>query len=212
MAGIICPFTVQRSTKLPSETSPNIIKDTFAIKYKNFYKLPLLILHYVEYNVHSGPVSRITIFLILKRTIVSKQLKFHFNPFKEGVYQVLGPLEKDIMEALWSHGESSVRDILEAFPANKDISYSAVITVTNRLVNKGLLKRKKVGKTYFYKPSYSKEQFLEFVSQKVVKGASNLSPHSVMAHFVDYMAQMDPDKLEHFSKLIELKRQGKSQK
>lgn len=143
---------------------------------------------------------------------MSKQLKFHFNPFKEGINQVLGLLEKDIMEALWNCGESSVRDILKAFPVNKNISYSAVITVTNRLVNKGFLKRKKVRKTYFYTPIYDKEQFFEFVSKKVMEGASELSPHSVMAHFMDYMAQMDLDTLEYFSKLIESKRQNKSQK
>lgn len=143
---------------------------------------------------------------------MGKQLKFHFNPFKEGINQVLGPLERDIMEALWGHGESSVRNILEAFPINKDISYSAVITVTNRLVNKGFLKRKKIGKTYFYTPIYGKEQFFEFVSKKVMEGASELSPHSVMAHFMDYMARMDPDKLEYFSKLIESKRQSKFRK
>ncbi len=143
---------------------------------------------------------------------MGKQIKFHFNPFKRGVNQVLGPLERDIMEALWSHGESSVKDIRNAFPTTRDISYSAVITVTNRMVEKGLVKRTKIGKAYFYLPAYSKDEFLELVSKKVVEGASELSFDSVMVHFVDYMAQMAPDKIEYFSKLIELKRQNKPQK
>ena len=37
---------------------------------------------------------------------MNKQLKFNFNPFKEGLNQVLGALEKDIMEVLWARGES----------------------------------------------------------------------------------------------------------
>jgi len=141
---------------------------------------------------------------------MNKQLKFNFNPFKEGLNQVLGALEKDIMEALWTRGESSVKDILDAFSNDRDTSYSTVITVTNRMAQKGLLKKRKVGKAYFYKPIYDREQFYEFISKKVVAGVSEFSFQSAMVHFVDYMVQVDPDKIEYFSKLIESKRKSKS--
>src|SRR3990172_4633980 len=141
---------------------------------------------------------------------MSKKLKFHFNPFKEGLNQVLGNLETDIMEALWNCGESCIKDILEAFPSGRDTSYSAVITVTNRMAKKGLLEKRKVGKAYFYKPIYDREQFYEFISKKVVAGVSEFSFQSAMVHFVDYMVQVDPDKIEYFSKLIESKRKSKS--
>lgn len=156
------------------------------------------------------PVANFSPSFQRQRTHVNKQLKFHFNPFKEGLNQVLGALEKDIMEALWEHGESSVKDIMDAFPHDKDISYSTVITVTNRMSNKGLLKKKKVGKAYYYKPAYDREQFYALVSKKVVEGVSELSFQSTMAHFIDYMAQADPDKIEYFSRLIESKRKNKS--
>ena len=63
-------------------------------------------------------------------------LKFNFNPFKEGLNQVLGSLEKDIVEVLWDRGESSVKNILDIFSADRNVSYSTVITVTNRMVKK----------------------------------------------------------------------------
>jgi predicted transcriptional regulator len=147
-----------------------------------------------------------------KKLRMHKQIKFHFNPFKEGLNQVLGALEKDIMEVLWTRGESSVKEILDAFSSDRDISYSTVITVTNRMAKKGLLKKRKVGKAYFYKPTYDREQFYEFISKKVVEGVSEFSFQSAMVHFVDYMAQVDPDKIEYFSKLIESKRKNKSGK
>jgi len=143
---------------------------------------------------------------------MNKQVKFNFNPFKEGLNQVLGTLEKDIMEVLWTRGESSVKDILEAFSNDRDTSYSTVITVTNRMAQKGLLKKRKVGKAYFYKPIYDREQFYELISKKVVEGVSEFSFKSAMVHFVDYMAQVDPEKIEYFSKLIESKRKNKSGK
>lgn len=114
------------------------------------------------------------------------------------------------MEVLWNRGESSVKDILDTFPTDKNISYSAVITVTNRMTKKGLLEKRKLGKAYFYKPIYTREQFFEFVTKKIVEGVSEFSLKSAMVHFVDYMSQMDPDKIEYFSKLIESKRKGDS--
>src|SRR3972149_10688061 len=126
------------------------------IELINQHKFYLQILHTVEYNTFR----------------MNKQIKFHFNPFKEGLNQVLGALEKDIMEVLWTHGESSVKDILDAFSNDRDTSYSKVITVTNRMAQKGLLKKRKVGKAYFYKPIYDREQFYEFISKKVVAGVS----------------------------------------
>ena len=139
---------------------------------------------------------------------MNKQIKFHFNPFKEGLNQVLGALEKDIMEVLWNRGESCVKDILAAFSSDRDISYSTVITVTNRMVKKGLLKKRKVGKAFFYKPTYTREEFFEVVSKKMVEGVSEFSFQSAMVHFVDYMSRVNPDKIEYFSKLIESKRKS----
>ena len=141
---------------------------------------------------------------------MNKQIKFHFNPFKEGLNQVLGALEKDIMEVLWTHGESSVKEILDAISSYRDISYSTVITVTNRMAKKGLLKKRKVGKAYYYNPTYNREQFFDVISKKMIEGVSGLSFQSAMVHFVDYMAQAEPDKIEYFSKLIESKRKNKS--
>ena len=139
---------------------------------------------------------------------MNKQLKFHFNPFKEGLNQVLGTLEKNVMEILWRRGESCVKDIIDIINYDRDISYSTVITVTNRMVKKGLLTRKKSGKTYFYKPVNTKEQFLEIVSKKVVEGVSGISLQTAMAHFIDYITQLEPEKIEYFSRLIESKRKN----
>ncbi|MGQ3684462.1 MAG: BlaI/MecI/CopY family transcriptional regulator [Candidatus Loosdrechtia sp.] len=139
---------------------------------------------------------------------MNKKLKFNFNPFKEGLNQVLGTLEKDIMEILWKHGELCIKDIVDILIIGKDISYSTVITVTNRMVKKKLLRKRKIGKAYFYSPEYTKEQFLELVSKKIVKGVSEFSFHSAMAHFVDYVAELEPDKIEYFSRLIESKRKS----
>jgi predicted transcriptional regulator len=138
-----------------------------------------------------------------------KNLRFSFNPFKEGLNQVLGDLEKRIMEILWEKGESTIREILPSLPCDPEPSYSTVITVTNRLAKKGLLERKKVKKTYFYKPLYCKDEFYGLVSRKVVEGVSSLSPNTTMVNLVDIVAGANPDRIEQLAKLIEEKKMQK---
>ena len=98
---------------------------------------------------------------------MNKQLKFNFNPFKEGLNQVLGALEKDIMEVLWTRGESSVKDILDAFSNDRDTSYSTVITVTNRMAQKGLLKKERLEKPIFINPYTIENNFMNLYQRRL---------------------------------------------
>lgn len=132
--------------------------------------------------------------------------KFSLSPFKEGLDQVFGRLERQVMEALWQKGESSVRDIFEGSNSSKCPTYSTLITVMNRLTNKGLLERKKVGKTFFYTPAYTKAELLDIVSKKVIQGISELSLQTTILNFVDYVSSKDAKQLDRLSELINEKR------
>ncbi|MFQ5714897.1 MAG: BlaI/MecI/CopY family transcriptional regulator [Candidatus Scalinduaceae bacterium] len=136
----------------------------------------------------------------MKKTL--KVPKFRYSPFKEGLDQILGKLEKQIMETLWLRGESSVRDILEGLNHSQSYTYSTLITVMNRLSNKGILEKKKVGKTFFYKPTYTKAELLDIVSKKVIQGISELSLQATILNFIDYISSKDSKQLDHLSELI----------
>ena len=63
----------------------------------------------------------------------------------------LSNLEMQIMEALWTGGDLSVREIQEAFPARKRPAYSTVLTMVRRLEAKKALKLvKKSGQAFIY--------------------------------------------------------------
>jgi BlaI family penicillinase repressor len=55
----------------------------------------------------------------------------------------LTKLELQIMEALWTLGPCSVREIQESFPARKRPAYTTVQTTVYRLEIKGALRRTK---------------------------------------------------------------------
>ncbi len=63
----------------------------------------------------------------------------------------LSKLELKIMEALWTKGASSVREIQEHFPAKRRPAYTTVQTIVYRLEAKNALKRtKKIGNAHIF--------------------------------------------------------------
>ena len=69
----------------------------------------------------------------------------------------LSKLELKIMEALWTKGPSSVREIQECFPAKRRPAYTTVQTMVYRLEVKNALKRtKKIGNAHIFEAVVTK--------------------------------------------------------
>lgn len=70
----------------------------------------------------------------------------------------LSKLELQIMEALWSRGRCSVREIHEAFPAKKRPAYTTVQTMVYRLEVKKVLRRvKKIATANIFEATVSRQ-------------------------------------------------------
>lgn len=68
----------------------------------------------------------------------------------------LSKLELKIMEALWTKGPCSVREIQERFPAKRRPAYTTVQTIVYRLEAKCALKRtKKIGNAHIFEAMIS---------------------------------------------------------
>ena len=67
-------------------------------------------------------------------------------------------LELQIMNALWSRGQCSVREIQETFPAKKRPAYTTVQTTVYRMEAKKLLRRvKKIATALIFEATVSRE-------------------------------------------------------
>ena len=70
----------------------------------------------------------------------------------------LSRLELIIMEALWSKGPRSIREIHEVFPARKRPAYSTVQTMVYRLEAKKAVRRvKKISNAHIFEAAVSRE-------------------------------------------------------
>ena len=69
----------------------------------------------------------------------------------------LSRLEFAIMDILWSRGDSSIRELQEAFPPKKRPAYTTVQTTVYRLEDKGVVRRvKKVGNFHIFASTVSR--------------------------------------------------------
>ena len=70
----------------------------------------------------------------------------------------LTKLEHQIMDALWTHGASSVREIQEQFPAKERPAYTTVQTMVYRLEAKKAIRRvKKIGNAHIFEAVVSRD-------------------------------------------------------
>jgi BlaI family penicillinase repressor len=69
----------------------------------------------------------------------------------------LTKLELQIMEALWTRGTASIREIQEAFPEKNRPAYTTIQTTVYRLEAKNALRRvKKVGNFHIFEAAISR--------------------------------------------------------
>ena len=64
------------------------------------------------------------------------------------------------MEILWLLGEGSVKDVLERVEPDRQLAYTTVMTVLDKMRRKGLLKYRKQSKAYLYSPAVERGEVL----------------------------------------------------
>lgn len=70
----------------------------------------------------------------------------------------LSKLEFQIMEALWSRGESSIREILDALPTKRKLAYTTIQTTVYRMEVKQVVRRvKKIGNFHIFAAAISRD-------------------------------------------------------
>jgi BlaI family transcriptional regulator, penicillinase repressor len=80
----------------------------------------------------------------------------------------LAPLELECMSILWALGESSVRDIHQRLAKSRPRAYTTVLTIMDRLAQKGIAARRKVGRAFLYQAKLSAEEARLRAVEKIV--------------------------------------------
>ena len=97
----------------------------------------------------------------------------------------LSKLELQIMDALWSRGASSVREIQEAFPEKDRPAYTTVQTRVYRLeVKKAIRRLKKIGNAHIFEAAISRNAAQRRLIDDLLSFFGG-RPQPVVAHLVE---------------------------
>ena len=122
----------------------------------------------------------------------------------EGLAKVVGDLEARVLRHVWAFGEPvPARRVHEAVVEEHPVALLTVITVLNKLVDKGFLRRAKRGDLLHFEARLSEAEFVALASRRVVEGVLAFEPAAVAAAFVDVLARRDPAQLAELGRLVQ---------
>lgn len=131
-----------------------------------------------------------------------------FKMKESGLNRFFGPLEAKIMDILWNHDiEMTIKDVQRVLNKEKETNFNTVMTVMNRLVEKGILQKRAEGRSSLFKPVQKREEFLNEQSKEMTHELMDEFGDVVVSHMLDALEDVDEDlvaKLEQ--KIKELKK------
>jgi predicted transcriptional regulator len=131
------------------------------------------------------------------------------DPREEVLSQTFGPLEVQVLEAIWRRRTpTTVKDLQSSFPG---CAYTTLMTTLDRLHKKDVLRRTKVSRAYAYEPRFERPELEMRLAARGVeqllgasRGRRSLEP--LLSCFVDAVSERDRLLLDDLERLLHAKR------
>ena len=95
-----------------------------------------------------------------------------------------GELQTQVMAAVWRLESATVDQVRSALPPRYRGAYNTIQTVLNRLVDRRLLSRRKVGNAFEYRPRVSEAEYLSRSIAQTLAGASKAAREAALAQLI----------------------------
>ncbi|MBE7555565.1 MAG: BlaI/MecI/CopY family transcriptional regulator [Anaerolineales bacterium] len=134
---------------------------------------------------------------------MSQEVTIHsFKLGEKGLAQIFGELEAKLMEAVWALDEPKVQDVIDYLGGG--LNYKTTMTVLNRLAEKGILNRRKEGRSFVYQAIVPRNELLARVFDQMVRGMFGGDfRHIALTQMIETAEAIDPQLLESMIQLIQ---------
>lgn len=119
----------------------------------------------------------------------------------------LGELEQAVMDRLWSTGEpQTVRQVHEALSEHRDLAYTTVMTVLQRLAKKHLVVQHRDDRAHRYAPTHGRDELVAGLMVDALDQASDTgSRQAALVHFVERVGADEAEALRRALAELEAK-------
>lgn len=121
----------------------------------------------------------------------------------------LGELEQAVMDHLWSSSEpQTVRQVHDALCAHRDLAYTTVMTVLQRLAKKNLVVQHRDDRAHRYAPSRGRDELVAGLMVDALDQAADTgSRRAALVHFVERVGADEAEALRRALAELEYKHQ-----
>jgi predicted transcriptional regulator len=118
----------------------------------------------------------------------------------------LGPLEQQLLSALWMRGNATVRELLDA--GDLKLAYTTVMTTLDRLYKKQLLNRTADGRAFRYSPRYTQQELEKAAVGETIRQllGSEQAASLPLSYLVEAVSEHDARLLDDLQRLLDQKR------
>lgn len=114
-------------------------------------------------------------------------------------------LEERVLRVLWASDECTVRDVLERMRSTH--AYTTILTVLDRLHEKGRVRRRKLGQAWAYRAARPREIEIGREMTRLL-GTQGVDREPVLMAFLESVESTDAALLDRLEELIRRRREG----
>jgi predicted transcriptional regulator len=109
----------------------------------------------------------------------------------------LGDLERAVMDHLWGTDQpQTVRQVHQALCADRDLAYTTVMTVLQRLARKNLVAQIRDDRAHRYAPTHGRDELVAGLMVDALSQAANSGDReAALMHFVERVGAGEADAL-----------------
>ena len=126
------------------------------------------------------------------------------NPRRDSAPPALHELESQVMDEVWSRGDATVRDVLEALNrGRKKRAYTTVMTIMRRLHRKGVLRRVRHGRSDVYSAVLSRSAYANARAGAEVDAVVERYGDVALSHFARALDELGGERVAEIRSLAE---------
>ena len=127
--------------------------------------------------------------------------------FRRQSRSILGPLEQQVLDAVWRQESATVREVMKA--GNVKQRYTTIMTTMDRLYKKGFLNRVPAQKRAFrYSARHTRQELERVTATEAIRQLLSASPGAELplSYLVEAVSKHDARLLDELERAVEQKR------
>ena len=122
------------------------------------------------------------------------------------VTPLTGDLQMQVMDVVWRLESATVEQVRRALPLRYRGAYNTIQTVLNRLADRKLVSRHKVGSAFEYRPLVSEAEYLSRSIAQALAGASKGAREAALAQLIGGLGEDELTDLRELARAMSERR------